>query len=315
MLSVRARNGVRKALAGGRSGPQHARMSQRVGQALSVVFVLGFLGWLGVVTRTGQDGDSRPSASPADPGIAAAGAPCSAPVRWYVAGVDPRFGVTREWVAEVAREAAAVWGAWEGRALLDEDPDGGQGAIPIRVAYDERQDRLDARVRRERSLRELDAALGEEADRLAGDRADFRSARTREARLGVRSSDSLDLLERTLDERALALDSAKAARDEAWDALARDFPTDRLEAAVFRVTEGSVSGAVHKEIRVFTFRDRQELVWTLAHEFGHALGVEHVADAAALMGGEQSRLDGVPLEAVLSAHDREAIRRRCGSAR
>ena len=170
-------------------------------------------------------------------------------------------------------------------------------------------------MRRERALRDLDALLTKEADALTRDVAAYRSAREREAHTGGLAGDSLDGVAQRLEERARALDSAEAERDEAWDVLSRDFPTDRLEAAVFRVTEGSVSGVLHSEIRVFTFRDRDELVWTLAHEFGHALGVEHIDDAAGLMGGEQSRLDGVPLEPVLSPADRRALERRCTSSR
>ncbi len=287
-------------------------MSQRLGQALSVVFVLGFLGWLGMATRGGGDVVSHAPEGRSGLGGTAAPAPCSEPVRWYVADVDPRFDVSKEWIEGAAREAAAVWGHREGRPLLAEGTPQEEGGIPIRVAYDERQDRLDARVLRERALRELDASLVDEADALARDVAAYGEARVRDARLGGLSTDSLERVGDELDERVDALDSARAARDRAWDALSRDFPTDRLEAAVFRVTEGSVSGAVHQEIRVFTFRDRKELVWTLAHEFGHALEVEHLGGAVGLMGGEQSRLDGAPLEAVLSPADRQALDRRCG---
>ncbi len=288
-------------------------MSQRVGQVLSVVFVLGFLGWLGVAARAGREVVPTSSESPTAGALSAADAPCDRPVGWYVADVDPRFGVTREWVTAVAREASKVWGLWEGRALFQEEVGPEDGAVPIRVAYDERQDRLEDRVRRERALRDLDDSLQVEAAALAQDMAAHRRDRRRAARLEGVSADTLTRAARLLDERAQALDSARAARDEAWDALSRDFPTDRLEAAVFRVTEGSRSGVVHREIRVFTFRDRDELVWTLAHEFGHALGVEHVDDAAGLMGGEQSRLDGVPLEPELSPADRRALTRRSDS--
>ncbi len=296
------------------TGPQHGRMNQRVGQALSVVFVLGFLVWLGVAARTSPD-VARPSPARPDPGsLSAEGAPCSPPLRWYVAGVDPRFGVTQVWVEDVAREAAAVWGLWEGRPLLEEGGSQEDRGLPIRLVYDERQGRLEARVRREQALRQWDWTLSEESRALDRDLAARRAALQSATPAGASPVDTLAVRGEDLNVRVAALDSARAARDAAWDALARDFPTDRLEAAVFRVTEGSVSGVLHREIRVFTFTDRDELLWTLAHELGHALGVEHTDGRGGLMDGEQSRLEDLPLKPELSAADRRALELRCAPA-
>jgi hypothetical protein len=49
------------------------------------------------------------------------------------------------------------------------------------------------------------------------------------------------------------------------------------EEGVYRVADG------RRSIEIYKFHDRDQLVLLLAHEMGHALGMEHVADPEALM--------------------------------
>jgi hypothetical protein len=82
-----------------------------------------------------------------------------------VAEVDPRFGLTRPDVERAAALAAAVWERDSGRSLFLPDSGGG---IPIRLVYDERQRRTEARMRAEETLGEADRAWLRERERLLG---------------------------------------------------------------------------------------------------------------------------------------------------
>lgn len=67
---------------------------------------------------------------------------------------------------------------------------------------------------------------------------------------------------------------------------------------------------VERSITVFQFEDGADLRQVLAHELGHALGIDHVNDPAALM-HHQLNEDNIGLTR-LAAADRQALRAVCG---
>lgn len=64
--------------------------------------------------------------------------PC-APLTYYIASVDPRFGVSTSTVTQLAEEGAALWNTAAGTQLLTLSPEPVRGAVPISLIYDERQ--------------------------------------------------------------------------------------------------------------------------------------------------------------------------------
>ncbi len=79
-------------------------------------------------------------------------APCAIPLHWRVTRVDREFGMDIPAATAVVREATALWEDAVGRPLFVHDESGG---FPIRLVFDERQERTQERVRRQA---ELDAA-------------------------------------------------------------------------------------------------------------------------------------------------------------
>ena len=76
-------------------------------------------------------------------------APCAVPLAWRVTRVDPEFGLDIAGATAVVREATALWEGVLGPGLFVHDENGG---FPIRLVYDERQQRTQQRTRRQAEL-------------------------------------------------------------------------------------------------------------------------------------------------------------------
>ena len=121
--------------------------------------------------------------------------------------------------------------------------------------------------------------------------------------LGARAQEARAALEREASEQG----RRRAALEEA-------FPPTAVEAGVYReaarMEEGRVA-AVSREIRIYRFDDRDDLVRILAHELGHALGLGHAGLAGALM-SESYGKGGLPSGApAVQPDDLEKLRERC----
>jgi hypothetical protein len=91
-------------------------------------------------------------ASPASAQEARAGgssAPCAVPLQWRVTRVDREFGIDITQAAEIVREATDLWQGAASQPLFAYDEAEG---FPLRIVYDERQERSDERLRRQRTL-------------------------------------------------------------------------------------------------------------------------------------------------------------------
>jgi hypothetical protein len=78
-------------------------------------------------------------------------APCAVPLAWRVTRVDREFGLDIAGATAVVREAAALWEDALGPGLFVHDESAG---FPIRLVYDERQERTQARTRRQAEVDE-----------------------------------------------------------------------------------------------------------------------------------------------------------------
>ncbi len=269
-------------------------------------------------------------------------APCARPIAYRLDRVDPRFGLTTDEVRDALRRAEALWRGAAGRDLFAETP---SARLAVSLMYDTRQQTTQASQRLQRSLRETERSHAASSEAYGAARATYearaRDYKDAEAAFLRRSQEyngrvqhwnarggvppdlratleaeraQLEAEQRQLNaERVVVNELAATANSLAAqsNALAASHNSG---AATFNTLYGTAR-QFHKgefngrEITVYQFGDAGDLALLLAHELGHALGLEHVADPAAVMHAVASGQAVEPL--ALAPADVAALRARC----
>jgi hypothetical protein len=250
------------------------------------------------------------------PGGSRLNVPSSYPIKYTVGEVDPRFGITRERFLTLAREAEAKWEEPLGTPLFEFDP---TSNFLVNLTFDERQQRtLDAHQAkaalddRENSIRSLMseynmagdeqlrfkrryeselAVFTERLDRHNASVADWnrKGGAPQDEFAKLREEEKrIETLRQALDKALTSLNDAVSRQNalaQQVNSLADQFNLDVslyngrfVESREFE--QGLYDG---KGITVYQFTEESDLRVALMHEFGHALGFDHVGTPEAIM--------------------------------
>ncbi len=249
--------------------------------------------------------------------------PCKSPIHYSVSTIDPSFKVSKERILANIEKAEKIWESSIDKNLFEYEPDGsgelqinfiydyrqkatdamnkiGVALNDDRASYDALKIKYDSllasynaeksqissltttynssKTSYEKSIsywNKRGGAPRDEYAKLEQDRANLNNL-TKEINEHVRAVNLLVVtikeVESVLNKQVATLNLKVNDYNSLGDSTGREF------------NEGEyVRNAAGTKINIYQFEDENQLVRVLAHEFGHAIGLEHVDDPNAIM--------------------------------
>lgn len=273
--------------------------------------------------------------------------PCNEPLTFRVGDVDDRFSISKEELIDVIGHVTEIWSEVVGvpAAVYAED-----GEVSVNLVYDEQQQLTDKEKefsnrinQREDYVNEMDRNyknfLEQYNDRVSAYQGESHrlqrridelnqwvNERNREGGFNEAQLDEFEKRRDEIDRESIKLNNEAAhlsgMADEVNEKLRQlNREINRKNELIKeynsrfsgsrRFTQGTFEWQGNRKwINIYQFANRSELELVVAHEMGHAFGLDHVDNPKSvmyhLMGGQESgRL-------TLSHEDRLALRERCG---
>jgi hypothetical protein len=235
--------------------------------------------------------------------------PCKVPIRYSIGTIDGQFGVSKEEIRHAATEAVSVWSSVSNRTLFLYDED---ASLKINLIFDERHQRFQTKEMWKSELGRLEAAFKSAENSLKKTESIYnKEIQTLEqlkeeyanivAQLQSTSDDEgftlrserrllseMQRLERIIAQKVDEINGMVRTMNDMAEQINRGVELYNDEARRFNLQFGNgeafTQGVFSRDtINIYTFKNKNELIWVLAHEFGHALGLGHIEDEKSVM--------------------------------
>lgn len=238
------------------------------------------------------------------------------PLKYRIAFIDPRFQLTREKFIEVSQQAAEIWQKETGKTYFIYDS---QAQLSINLIYDdhqlmksEQQENLNALLQKQEvwRLKNEEIILNkQEIDQLSSDlnkrkislKAEFEQYQQNVTRFNQGEhryyrADELKEQQNQLQQKSGNLQNESNSLNykiQLLNSKIRELNEEQSDLSSlktqFKLEQKTSIHPFHKglfsqnQIQIYGYASLNDLRLTLAHEFGHALGLKHTTDPKSLM--------------------------------
>ena len=235
------------------------------------------------------------------------------PLLYRIADLDPRLSISKQKMIEISQEAAAIWEQGTGKRYFVYDP---KATFTVNLVFDQRQVRSMKRTENLKNLEQEKQLWLDENQKLLKLKQDSQQLHTQlelqkikyQAQLNAYASAQKKYLNKSstknlnlLQERTKLLNQQRDVlkiliNDHDLNHQQIQVKTDELKQlheqltqSVDRFNQNFAPQLVHKgqfkgkQIFIYEFSSIDDLRLTLAHEFGHALGLKHTHNPKSLM--------------------------------
>ncbi|MEN9920955.1 MAG: hypothetical protein RL538_848 [Candidatus Parcubacteria bacterium] len=267
---------------------------------------------------------------------------CPTPISYRVGEIDAHFNTSKEDVIAQLKKAEAVWEEHAGRDLFYYDEN---GTLPVNFIFDERQALADSEITErqaldeqkekndvltqkinelqkeyesrtgeyqgkvtvyERDLSEYNETVARYNDQGGAPQSEFEQLEREKERL-AKTSQALNQTADDLNNLANKINQLGDEANKLVEVYNQDVERYNDQYGYSReFTQGDYEG---DRINIYKFSDEHELELVLVHEFGHALGLDHVEGESSVMYYLLGDTSAAP---VLSKEDQDAFATVCG---
>jgi hypothetical protein len=220
---------------------------------------------------------------------------CGTPISYKLGSLDPKFGLTQESVTTTIQDATDIWSKTYGKPLFINSP---EATLTVNFVYDERS-ALNTQIDQEQNeLDQKDGTLREQINSYETDLSAYEkklnalNARVEQVNSsgGAKPDEYNELVSQqneiitegnSLNERADKLNLTTNNFNSKVENLNQN--VNQFNRAIAQKPEEGLYNGNDNTIIIYFANNHQELVRTLAHEFGHALGMLHTVDEQSIM--------------------------------
>lgn len=234
---------------------------------------------------------------------------CEVPIGWRIGKLDPAFNLTRMEAEAVGRRAATMWNDGVGKTLFVYDEENG---FPINFSYDDRQQKILQETLLKNNIANHDLMIDNSVEWLEIQKENLNQQLQQFAHEKEKLAADIAALQRRLaggvpaqklkyQRRELMRRQNDLQNEAEWlneqqrqlqreqeniNATIRDrndlLPTSQSPPVNFETGLMQID-KMQRTMTIFAFHSHKDLMLTMAHEFGHALGLDHTKEADSLM--------------------------------